>query len=155
MEFYSPLYFHSLLNFELPPDQHQFTALPKEVLDTAIADPSMFPITVVHKENPVGFFVLHYRSAKVLEYTQNPNAVLLSAFSINYKDQGKGFAKQTLTLLPHFVKINFQGVDDIVLGVNQRNLVAKSLYIKVGFQDRGEIKIGKKGPQHVLHYPLE
>ncbi|TXX29511.1 N-acetyltransferase, partial [Escherichia coli] len=42
----------------------------------------------------------------------------------------------------------------IVLAVNKKNSAAKKLYYSVGFVDSGEEKMGPKGPQHLLVYPL-
>ncbi|MFG6147424.1 GNAT family N-acetyltransferase [Halobacillus sp. B23F22_1] len=69
--------------------------------------------------------------------------------------QGKGIATQGLKLLPAFVKEALQDVDEIVLGVNERNVPARNLYLKTGFVDKNQIYNGPKGPQHILHLKVK
>lgn len=135
-----------LLAFELPDDQVKFTALPSKVLD---AQEGQFPIVIVEDDNPVGFFMLHSTS-RVMEYSNNPNAMLLTAFSIDYINQGRGFAKQGLRLLKKYIQNQFPNCDEIVLGVNHQNIAAQNLYIGVGFQDTGRRVIGSLGEQYVM-----
>ena len=45
-------------------------------------------------------------------------------------------------------------MDEIVLGVNERNTAAATLYKKIGFVDKGEVFIGQKGPQHIMHLTI-
>ncbi|NGP46406.1 GNAT family N-acetyltransferase [Bacillaceae bacterium SIJ1] len=69
--------------------------------------------------------------------------------------QGNGFATKGLQLLPGFMHTHFPEVNEVVLGVNQKNHPAIQLYRKVGFIDRGEVFAGPKGPQHILHLPIQ
>jgi RimJ/RimL family protein N-acetyltransferase len=88
-------------------------------------------------------------------FTNNKQAILLRAFSIDNKSQGKGFAKQAMSLLPRFVIQHFKEINEIVLAVNMKNEVVKKLYIGAGFVNKG-IKIeGSIGMQHILHYDLD
>nr|WP_307835692.1 GNAT family N-acetyltransferase [Elizabethkingia sp. ASV34] len=97
----------------------------------------------------VGFFSLDF-SSDLLTYSDNKNAVLLRALSINPKFQGKGIAKSAMIELPAFVKQNFPKVDEIAFGVNATNENAYKLYLKTGYQDSGKIYEGVKGPQHIM-----
>ncbi|PKR84240.1 GNAT family N-acetyltransferase [Heyndrickxia camelliae] len=146
LEYYQPKYLNELRNFYLPADQEQFTALPVEMLETTNV---RHPIMIVSHNEPVGFFVLH-SSERVAEYTDNPNAMLLTAFSINHAHQGKGFAKKGMKLLHDFVHQEFPQCNEIVLAVNQRNIPAQKLYEKVGFTDTGRRKMGEIGEQLIL-----
>lgn len=80
--------------------------------------------------------------------------MLLTAFSIDHRHQGQGFAKQGLLLLPDFVSRHFAEIREVVLAVNHKNTAAFHLYTKVGFQDQGKRRIGPLGEQIILHLPI-
>jgi RimJ/RimL family protein N-acetyltransferase len=143
---YKPEYFELLIEFKLPKEQEQFTALPIEMLEET---PVKHPIVIVSHNEPVGFFVLH-SSDRVKEYSDNTNAMLLTAFSINHNQQGKGFAQEGMKLIQGFVNQEFPKCKEIVLAVNKRNIAAQKLYSKVGFNDTGRRRMGKIGEQLIL-----
>jgi RimJ/RimL family protein N-acetyltransferase len=139
-----------LNSFDLPEEQGQFTSLPinyKEVTD------GQHRIVIFCDNEPVGFFLLH-STDRVKEYSGNPKAMLLTSLSINYKKQGNGYAKQAMLLLKEFVESDFPNCNEIVLVVNHKNISAQQLYIKVGFQDTGERKIGPIGEQYIMNLML-
>ncbi|RFU66162.1 GNAT family N-acetyltransferase [Bacillus sp. V59.32b] len=146
LQFYKSEYFELLKAFELPEEQEQFTALPTEMLEITH---ERHPIVILSENEPVGFFVLH-SSARVKEYTANPNAMLLTALSINHVQQGKGYAKKGMELLKGLVNQEFPECNEIVLAVNKRNIPAQKLYEKVGYKDSGRRKIGEIGEQLIL-----
>ncbi|MGC4379357.1 GNAT family N-acetyltransferase [Fictibacillus sp. Mic-4] len=146
LQFYKPDYFESLKAFKLPEEQEQFTAMPTSTLEKA---EGKHPVVIVNENKPVGFFVLH-SSSRVREYTYNPQAMLLTAFSINHAEQGKGYAKKGLELLRSFISEQFPGCNEVVLAVNKRNIPAQKLYEKVGYQDTGRRKMGRIGEQLIL-----
>ncbi len=139
-------YKERLFSFELPNDQVKFTALPSHVLEV---QEGQFPIVIVEDDVPVGFFILHSTS-RVKEYSNNPNAMLLTAFSIDYSKQRRGYAKKGLLLLKKYIQNQFPSCDEIVLGVNHQNVPAQNLYARVGFQDTGRRVIGSLGEQFVM-----
>ena len=151
--FYRPEHADGLTAFHLPAEQKQFTALPDEVLSESLRDPNRHPIVITAGEKPVGFFILHH-GKEIDAYTSNEKALLLRAFSIDHAHQGMGYAKAAMLLLPAFTAKHFPDFKEIVLVVNARNLTAKRLYEKTGFQDRGITRMGRNGLQHVLHYEL-
>ncbi|WKB36244.1 hypothetical protein QS257_03250 [Terrilactibacillus sp. S3-3] len=107
LAFYTSLHLEALNHFELSESQLPFTLLPKAALRTALNErDERFPVTILKKDLPVGFFVLHIGEG-ICDYTSNPKAVLLRAFSINYSQQRKGYAKAALQQLPGFVKKTF------------------------------------------------
>jgi RimJ/RimL family protein N-acetyltransferase len=152
LQLYSEKYKEDVDAFSLEEEQHQFTALPAEALQ--IIDKNRFPIVMIADEKAVGFFVLHQGEA-IQDYTSNPDALLLRAFSVNQFHQGKGYAKKAMKLLPDFIKQNFMEVDEIVLAVNERNIAARSLYLNSGFEDQGKKLMGRKGWQSILTYSLK
>ncbi|WP_442598973.1 GNAT family N-acetyltransferase [Neobacillus sp. D3-1R] len=152
--FFEKKYEEKLLSFQLPEDQHQFTGLPVDVLEISIQDKNRFPIVISSDNEVVGFFVLHY-GEDIRSFTSNPNAMLLRALSIDFNEQGKGYAKKAMQQLPQFVKNNFPQVNEIVLVVNKRNEGARVLYDKTGFDDTGEERIGEIGPQYLMHLQIK
>ncbi|WP_409299849.1 GNAT family N-acetyltransferase [Peribacillus sp. SCS-155] len=149
LSLFNPKYLSGLNRFELPPEQEQFTGLPKKMLRLAENDWNRHPVIIVKDDAPVGFFLLN-TGTRVLNYTENINALLLTAFSINYKEQGKGYAKAGLLMLNDFVVKHFPAADEIVLAVNMKNSAARALYESIGFMDDGRRTMGPIGEQAVL-----
>jgi RimJ/RimL family protein N-acetyltransferase len=146
-----PEHMEALRSFTLPEEQEQFTALPKDVLETG---EGQFPIVITKEDHPVGFFILH-TTERVKEFTENPKAMLLTALSINFSQQGKGYAGMGMALLQPFLKKEFPHCSEVVLAVNRRNIAAQKLYGKAGFQDTGRKKMGKIGEQYIYNYLIE
>ncbi|MEF3303580.1 GNAT family N-acetyltransferase [Paenibacillus sp. GYB003] len=146
LQFYEAGHLERLQAFRLPEQQEQFTALPVGMLEKT---GERHPIVIMGRNEPVGFFVLH-SGEKVKEYAENPNAMLLSAFSIDYAEQGKGYAKKGMGLLKRFVNRQFAKCDEIVLAVNRGNIPAQKLYEKAGFTDTGRRRTGPNGEQLVM-----
>ncbi|EJL46326.1 GNAT family N-acetyltransferase [Brevibacillus agri] len=147
---YSPAHLPALRSFELPEEQGQFTSLPVETL--AVTE-GQYPIVIVSEKEPVGFFLLH-STERVKEYSANPDAMLLTSFSINHAQQGKGYAKQGMLLLPAFIRTEFPACTEIVLAVNHKNIPAQRLYVAAGFADTGRRRMGPLGEQFVFCLPL-
>ncbi|WP_055108311.1 GNAT family N-acetyltransferase [Paenibacillus ihumii] len=147
---YLPGDMEALERYELPEGQILFSALPKEVLSEAIQDSHRYPVVIVCGESLVGFFILHEGPA-IAEFTPNPQAMLLRSFSIDYRHQGQGIAKQAMLQLPEFMKSRFPGRNEIVLAVNKRNKAAQTVYLAAGFRDEGRLIEGPIGPQHIYH----
>lgn len=143
---FSKNYVDILNDFELPEEQSQFTALPKEI---SIEMVGQYPIVILSDSVPVGFFVLH-ATERVKEYSNNPNAMLLTALSIDHKQQGNGYAKKGMLALSEFIKREFKDCNEVVLVVNHKNIPAQNLYLKVGFVDNGERRMGRIGEQIVM-----
>lgn len=140
-----------LKQFELPKEQAQFTGFPADMLKKVTN--GQYPIVILSDNEPVGFFLLH-STDRVKEYTDNPNAMLLTALSINHSKQGKGFAKKAMYQLKGFVNHEFPECNEILLAVNHKNISAQNLYGKVGFNDTGKRKLGKIGEQFILNTPV-
>ena len=144
---FSEDYVDVLHDFDLPEEQSQFTALPKEI---SIEMVGQYPIVILSDNVPVGFFVLH-ATVRVKEYSSNPNAMLLTALSIDHKQQGNGYAKKGMLALSDFIKREFKECHEVVLVVNHKNIPAQNLYLKVGFVDHGERRMGPIGEQIVMN----
>lgn len=151
---YTEEYKEAFQTYSLPEEQVQFTAHPMELLDHTKQDLTRNPIVILADDKPVGIFSLQSGS-RVQKYTTKENSLLLTSFSINYTEQGKGYAKRALQLLSNYVDLHFPNIEEIVLAVNERNIPAQKLYITVGFEDRGDRRMGPIGPQLVLYLPLK
>ncbi len=156
LELLQPQHLEELLSFELPEDQHRFTALPVEVLEISIRDPERHPIVITADGQAVGFFVLH-EGAGVSTYrsytsTSAEQLMLLRAFLMDHRHQGKGFARLALEGLRSFVNEHFSHIHEIILAVNVRNEPAQKLYLRTGFVDHGFRRPGAVGMQWIMHY---
>lgn len=143
-------YIETLNSFILPEEQEKFTALPNAISD--LKD-GQYSIVILNRNEPVGFFLLH-ATERVKEYSDNPNAMLLTALSVNHLHQGKGYAKMGMLLLKSFIEQEFPHCNEIVLVVNHKNIAAQNLYLNVGFIDTGIRKVGKIGEQFLMKLHL-
>ncbi|WP_323842672.1 GNAT family N-acetyltransferase [Moraxella sp. Pampa] len=148
LSFYQSQY-QSALRYHLDDEQSKFTTLPSKWLNDDLADKDLvYKIVILLGNLPIGFFVLDGGKDKCA-YTNNQCALLLRSMSINPSFQGQGLAKSALLLLSKFITDNHILCDQIVLGVNHKNIPAQSLYQKVGFIDTGRTLVGIKGVQYI------
>ncbi|WP_127593140.1 GNAT family N-acetyltransferase [Paenibacillus lautus] len=150
LEFRSAEHLPILNEFELPDDQVQFTAHPKEALNLV---EGQFPIVILADDHPVGFFILH-ATERVKEYTSNSHAMLLTTLSIDHRQQRKGYARRGMLALPSFIRSQFPSCDEVVLVVNHKNVPAQQLYERVGFEDTGRRRMGPIGEQWVMNITI-
>ncbi|GAA0606817.1 GNAT family N-acetyltransferase [Virgibacillus siamensis] len=154
LEFYTEKFKTAVDHYFLNEAHLQFTALPLDALKACCDDPSRYPVLILHNNVLVGFFVLHgWDGAKT--YSDNRNAILLRAYSIDSRHQGNHYASRSLRVLNDFVKNYFPGKDEMVLAVNHANLKAQCLYVRNGFIDTGHRIMGRKGEQLILHKKLK
>lgn len=112
-----------------------------------------FPVTIFKDEKPAGFFTLDFGEDK-LDITDNQNSTLLRSLSINPELQGKRIGKIAMIQIDDFVRKNFKDCNEIVLAVNQNNISAYELYLKVGYQYDGKTRMGRSGPQYLMYKKL-
>ncbi|WP_010497143.1 GNAT family N-acetyltransferase [Paenibacillus elgii] len=154
LSFYRHEHEAALRAFELSEEQAKFTALPGEVLELSLNDENRYPVVILAGDVPVGFFVLH-RGEVTAPFSDNPNAILLRAFSIDQAHQGRGYGKRAMRTAAAFVAEHFPGVEEIVLAVNEQNHMAKRLYEASGFRDTGRQRQGSIGMQYILSLSLK
>ncbi|OFI46208.1 hypothetical protein BG262_04120 [Floricoccus penangensis] len=127
-----------------------YTAHPIDTIKISVDNRKYHPVLSLDSDdNLVCFFVLDEGSDK-FKYTEENDSLLLRAFSTDSKYLRKGYATKTIESLAEFVKKEFPEVKQVVLGVNEKNLSAISLYLKTEFKDSGVKYLGKKGYQKVL-----
>lgn len=143
------------LGYTLDENQSLFTATVKQALEHIEErnDGLSYPTTILYEGKPAGFFVLDFGEDK-FDLPQNKSAVLLRSFSINPLLQGKGIGKSAMMNLDDFVKENFRECAEIVLAVNEKNSSAYQLYIKTGYVFDGKTRMGRSGPQYLMHKTL-
>lgn len=151
--FYDEKFKTAIENYSLSEEQLRFTGKPSDSINLCKDDPDRYSIIGMQGNQIVTYFVLH-KNAGVMPYTDNENAILLRTFSTDFNYQGRGYAKETLKILPELVKANFPHMNEIILAVNVRNDVAQRLYKKCGFIDEGIRKMGKKGELIIMSYYL-
>ncbi|MEK5267629.1 MULTISPECIES: GNAT family N-acetyltransferase [unclassified Heyndrickxia] len=151
--FYNDDFKQQLDNYTITDDQLRFTGHPDEAIALAKDDPERHPVVAVRHNMITNFFVLHEKNG-ARPYTSHPHAILLRTFSTDFHQQGKGYARQCLKQLPHFVRTHFPEIEQMVLGVNTENVAAQNLYRQAGFVDEGGRMFGKKGELIIMHYHL-
>lgn len=139
--------------YYLPNDQLYFSSIPSRGIELSKNNKDRYPVIGVEDNEIVTFFILEEHEA-VKAFSDNPKAILLRSFSTNYKYQGQGYARQSLKILPEFLRVHFPHIEKIVLGVNVKNTAAQSLYKKCGYVDEGGRVMGRKGEMIVLIYNI-
>ncbi|ANU14254.1 GNAT family N-acetyltransferase [Planococcus halocryophilus] len=137
------------IDYDLPVEQLEFTRLPKEIVEKDASDPLKHFIIIKARGEDAGFFELD-ESEDRKKYSDNPKALLLRGFSVNPKFQGRGIATGSIYALPEFMEEAFSNFDEVVLGVNARNIPAQRLYQKAGFEDTGRRIMRTKGEHYVM-----
>ncbi|WP_271853442.1 GNAT family N-acetyltransferase [Planococcus maritimus] len=137
------------VSYDLPMDQQEFTMMPQDLIKRDEGNPEKHLVVIRARGEVAGFFELD-ESEDRKRYSDNPKALLLRGYSVNPKFQGRGIATGSLEALPAFLQHEFAAFDEIVLGVNARNLAAQKLYQKAGFEDTGRRVMGKKGEQFAM-----
>lgn len=154
LHFYKPEDF-SGVNYILDDIQLQYTSTAEFAIERIKErnDGKGFSITIFEDEIPAGYFALDFGDDK-FDLTDNPNSVLLRSLSINPGFQGKGIGKAAMIQVDDFIRENFKDCNEVVLAVNQNNISAYELYLKVGYQFEGKTRIGRSGPQRLMYKKL-
>ncbi|MGI2327984.1 GNAT family N-acetyltransferase [Planococcus sp. YIM B11945] len=137
------------VKYDLPSDQLEFTGLPQDIIKRDAENPLKHLIVIKAGEEVAGFFELD-ESDDRKKYSNNPKALLLRGYSVNPKFQGRGIATGSIYALPEFILSEFSNFNEVVLGVNARNIPAQRLYVKAGFEDTGRRIMRSTGEQIVM-----
>jgi len=140
--------------YTLTEEQLRYTKSPKESIALAKQDNSRHAILAMDGNKLVTFFVL-YEKEGVTPYSSNEQALLIRSFSTDFYEQGKGYAKTALQLLPDFVRKHFPYINELVLGVNVPNRAAQELYKRCGFVDEGRQTMGLRDELKVMSYYMK
>lgn len=153
LDFYQQKYRHGLVDYYLSAEQSKFTGMPLDQIEICEKEDDRYPIVILYDDLPAGFFVLHGWEG-VKDYSDNKNALLLRAYSVNTIFQGKSIATQSLQLLPAFVKEHFPDKNEVILAVNKINERAQYVYKQSGFEDKGIRAMGTIGEMYIYHLEL-
>src|SRR5690606_7838917 len=123
--------------------------MPQELIKRDAGDPEKHFIVIRARGEVAGFFELD-ESEDRKKYSDNPKVLLLRGYSVNPKYQGRGIATGSIYALPEFIREEFPAFNEVVLGVNARNIPAQHLYKKAGFEDTGRRLMRSKGEQIVM-----
>ncbi|MGE6600278.1 GNAT family N-acetyltransferase [Lysinibacillus fusiformis] len=140
--------------YTITEEQLRYTKSPKDSIELAKEDDSRHAVLAFDGDKLVTFFVLHEKEG-VKPYSSNERALLIRSFSTDYHEQGKGYAKAALQMLPDFVRLHFPLMNELVLGVNVPNITAQALYIKCGFVDEGKQATGLGEELKVMSYYIK
>lgn len=150
---YTDAFSTMIQQFQLSDEQLAYTGRPEMPIEISKSNSFIHPILGIEDELLTNFFVLDEKKDVAL-YTTNQQAVLLRTFSTDYRYQGKGYAKQVLQALPHFIQTKFPKCNEIILAVNQKNIAAQKLYKTTGFKQTEKIVKGEYGPLYVMTMSL-
>jgi RimJ/RimL family protein N-acetyltransferase len=153
LSFFKSEYTALLRDYQLHDEQKKFTALPLDALKKCERNRERHPVVIFYGNELAGFFVLHGWDG-VKEFSDNKDAILLRAYSVNAAFQGKGIANNSMSLLPSFVRAHFPSKNEIILAVNHANSIAQKVYFKGGFIDKGIRAMGREGEMLILHMDL-
>ena len=132
---YHEKYDEALANFSLTGEQFSFTALPAEVIEEAISNPDKVPIVILKEETPVGFLfyikIRIRRRKEIFECNLNKSIIHYVGTS------GRGYARAAMQAIGPLLQQIEPGMKEVILAVNEQNVAAQSLYLKVGFRDTG------------------
>ncbi len=145
--------FQASMDYCLPPEQSLFTSMPYEVLETFQSDAFNQPFVIYFDQQLVGWFALYTDEIGNI-YTTNRKAILLKSFSIDARFQKRGFALNSLRLLPNIVRQHYKGKNEIILTVHETNDAAISLYRKAEFLHKGESYNGEYGIELIFRMSL-
>lgn len=143
---YEIKYRAALEDYPLSEEHLSFTAHPLELLERSENASTYSPIVILENGIVAGFFVLDIGEDK-FNYTHNHESILLRGYSVHPTYQGRGIAKKSLGLLREYTNENFPQISRIVLGVNEANKAAQSVYLNSGFIDEGKRYNGRSGVQ--------
>ncbi|MGR7909896.1 GNAT family N-acetyltransferase [Lysinibacillus capsici] len=140
--------------YTLTEEQLRYTKSPKDSIALAKQYNSRHAVLAMDGNKLVTFFVLHEKEG-VTPYSSNEQALLIRSFSTDFYEQGKGYAKTALQLLPGFVRKHFPYINELVLGVNVPNRAAQELYKRCGFVDEGRQAMGLRDELKVMSYYMK
>ncbi|RWM06835.1 MAG: GNAT family N-acetyltransferase [Mesorhizobium sp.] len=139
----------------LDPEQEQFAGLVDAVFDELRNShhPHLeHPFAIVAQGSAVGFFIL--REKQAVPVWAHREVITLHSFRVCRNHQNKGYGRAGMELAIGWVRQNRPNVTQLMLAVNTRNVLAKTIYLNSGFADTGTTLSGPIGDQHILTYDL-
>lgn len=147
---------------ELAPGQDAFVGDPVQMVQCGLEDPGRHPFAIVpsgiapdaQQASVIGMGILHVDAATDAGWPDADGAVLLRGFLVDHRHQGLGYGRAATLAAVELAKELVQELQlpakGVVLGVNERNTVARSAYLKAGFVDHGRYLGSRSGAQHIM-----
>jgi ribosomal protein S18 acetylase RimI-like enzyme len=104
-------------------------------------------------ELPVAFLLL--KRPPCLPHWADEHSATLHALQVDRGQQGRGFGKACLQVLPAAAKQAWPEIEGLELSVDTDNVAAMSLYLGLGWVDGGEAYKGRIGHERRLRWTLD
>ncbi|WP_370650468.1 pyridoxal-phosphate dependent enzyme [Neorhizobium galegae] len=147
--------YQKVSHLDLDPEQERYVdplELSFSELESNFAPKSHHPFAIIACGEAVGFFIL--REGAALPEWAPPGVCTLHSLRVGREYQGKGYGIAATRLAIEWLKTNRPCIKRLMLGVNVRNVTARLVYMKAGFQDTGGRYEGPCGPQDILRFDL-
>jgi RimJ/RimL family protein N-acetyltransferase len=144
----------AISKYSLPEEQALYTSLPVHVIEAFEADEYNQPFVICIGDELAGCFAL-YTDQKGNIYTDNEHAIVLKSLSIDSRHQKKGYALETLMMLPDIVRNHYSDKNEIILTVHETNIPAINLYKKAGFVYKDEDYDGEYGIENIFSITIK
>lgn len=154
LKFYDPVHYRDLEQYVLTNEDAFFSAKPLDALASCKNNPDRQLVLIIQRRRVAGVFIL--QSGNIVKgYSDNPCSLVMFSYSVDSTKQGHGVATASFRALDAFVAAHYQDVDEVALGVNIRNDVARHVYRKAGFTDTGRSFEGPVGWQNIMSKTIE
>jgi RimJ/RimL family protein N-acetyltransferase len=140
-----------VIALQVAPEQVPFVGEMPQLLQIAEDSPRSEAMAVLFGEQVIGYYRLDFALGAIAFRDFGRPSLGLRAFFIAHDWQGRGHGKAAIQALISDIRSRYPNYQLLALSVNLRNEVARSLYLKAGFLDHGELYLGgASGPQHVM-----
>lgn len=114
-------------------------------VDDAMSAPRSDAMIVVHEDRLIGFYRLDYPNPGAAASAHGQAAVGLRAFAIDFDWQGRGLGLPALAACCTDLAMRHPTYGWLALYVHVANTVARNLYARAGFVERGRPLVGGSG----------
>ena len=119
------------IQLELDKNQENFVADNKQSLVEAAYEEGLYTLAVYDHQTMIGFILY--------DYDESYPGWSMSRFMIGKQYQGKGYGKQAVLEFLNYFKEHHQA-DKLYISVSLDNLIARKMYLDIGFKEIKEIE---------------
>ncbi|MGO4800212.1 GNAT family N-acetyltransferase [Pseudomonas sp. W22_MBD1_FP4] len=137
---------------EVHPEQLPFCGDMYCALNSLLAKPSpgVKGFALLADDIPVAFLLL--KRPPCLPHWADAHSATLHAFQVDRRQQGRGFGKACLQILPTAAIETWPQIKALELSVDTDNVAAMGLYLGAGWVDSGEAYKGRVGYERKLKW---
>lgn len=137
---------------EVHPEQLPFCGDMYCALNSLLAKPSpgVKGFALLADDIPVAFLLL--KRPPCLPHWADAHSATLHAFQVDRRQQGRGFGKACLQILPTAALETWPQIKALELSVDTDNVAAMGLYLGAGWVDSGEAYKGRVGYERKLKW---